>query len=446
MIKLIKFWTRFIIQLLHRHNTAIILSIIVGAISFLAINQFTLALSRFLPQTKRIGLVGRYHLATLPSRVSHLISYGLTDILPNGRATSSPIISHWTIKGAGREYLFFFKPNIRWQDRQPLTPDQVNYQISGAHFSPIENGIKISLESPSASFPTLLDRPIFRDGKIGLGPYRIKKATISGGNFSSLLLVSVQNRKDRILFRFYPNEKALITAFKLGEVDEIWQLSNIENLSSWKNIVIKTESGVQKYVALFFNIRKSPFSSKRIRQALAYTIQKPAKKDRALGPIAPSSWAYNDKVKTYHFNPKHARKLLEREQWSPEPSLVIKISTLPELIDWAEKIKDDWQKHLNLSGEIYVTNFAPDSDDFDVFLGYNIIPPDPDQYFFWHSTQQGNITGLNSPRIDQLLEKGRKSIDFEERKMIYAEFQRAISEEVPAVFLFYPPNYKVIRK
>jgi len=447
MIKPVKFWTRFIIQLLRRYGIVIILSIIAGIISFLAINRFISVFSKLIPQTKRIGLVGKYQLTTLPPQISHLISYGLTDILPSGRATSSPIISHWNIKEAGREYSFFLKPNIRWQDGKPLTPNQINYQISGANFSPIKNGVKISLESPFAPFPTLLDKPIFRNNNVGLGPYRIKKAGISGGNFSSLLLVSVKNRRDRILFRFYPNEKALITAFKLGEVDEIWEVSDIESLSSWKNVIIKTESSAnKKYVALFFNTRKDPFSSKRIRQALAYAIQKPAKKDRALGPIAPSSWAYNDKVKTYYFNPEHAKKLLEKEDWQPDKGLVIKISTLPELIDWAERIKDDWQKYLNLKVEVYVTNFIPDPSDFDVFLGYGIIPPDPDQYFFWHSTQQGNITGLNSPRIDQLLEKGRKTIDFEERKKIYAEFQRAISEEVPAVFLFYPPSYRVIRK
>lgn len=447
MIKPVKFWARFIIQLFRRYGLIIILGGIIGVIVFFTINHFFLYFSRFIPQTRRIGLVGKYHLTTLPSEVSHLISYGLTDILPNGRATSSAIVSHWVVKEAGREYLFFLKPDISWQDGTPLKPEQINYQVSGARFFPIENGIKISLESPFAPFPTLLNKPIFKDENIGLGPYRIKRAKIRGGNFSSLLLESVQNRKERILFRFYPNEKALITAFKLGEVDEIWELSDVESLASWKNITIKTESSTNKrYVALFFNTRKDPFSSKRVRQALAYAIQKPPKKDRALGPIAPSSWAYNDKVKTYYFNPEHAKKLLEKEEWQPDESLIIKISTLPELIDWAEKIKDDWQKHLNLRVEVYVTNFIPDPNDFDVFLGYGIIPPDPDQYFFWHSTQQGNITGLNSPRIDQLLEKGRKTIDFKERKEIYAEFQRAISEEVPAVFLFYPSNYRVIRK
>lgn len=447
MIKSIKFWTKFIIQLFRRYNIVIILSVVISAISFLAINRFFPTFSKFIPQTKRIGLVGKYRLTTLPPQISHLISYGLTDILPSGRATSSPIISHWTIKEGGREYLFFLKPNVYWQDRTPLKPDQINYQVSGASFSPIENGVKISLESPLASFLTLLDNPIFKDNNVGLGPYRIKRTKISGGNFSSLLLISTQNRKDRILFRFYPNERALITAFKLGEVDEIWEVSDIKELSSWKNVIIKTESSVnKKYVALFFNTRKDPFSFKRVRQALAYAIQKPAQKDRALGPIAPSSWAYNDKVKTYYFNPEHAKKLLEQEEWRPDKNLIIKISTLPELIDWAERIKNDWQKNLNFKAEVHVTNFIPDSNDFDVFLGYGIIPPDPDQYFFWHSTQQGNITGLNSPRIDQLLEKGRTTIDFEERKKIYAEFQKAISEEVPAVFLFYSPSYKVIRK
>jgi len=124
----------------------------------------------------------------------------------------------------------------------------------------------------------------------------------------------------------------------------------------------------------------------------------------------------------------------------------ITLSTLPELLDWAEKIKDDWQNNLNINVAIKVSRFVPEPNNFDAFLGYGLIPPDPDQYTFWHSTQSENLTGINNAKIDQLLEKGRKTIDGEERKEIYYDFQQTLSEEVPAIFLFYPKKYKIIRK
>jgi len=443
----LKFWIKFFIQLVGRYGLVLIGSTIAGVIIFWGIHKSVLLISALVPKTKIIGIAGKYNISTLPPKISHLISYGLTDILPNGKATSSPIISHWTIKDEGHQYLFFLKPNVPWQDGKPLTPDQINYQIEGAKFSPSENTVTVSLDLIFSPLPTFLNKPIFKKNNIGLGPYRIEKARVSGGNFLSLSLVSMTNRKEKILFKFYPNEKALKTAFKLNEVDEIWEISDITDFSSWKNLTIKSESAMnKKYVAIFFNTRKNPFSSKRIRQALAYSIKKPAKKDRALGPISPASWAYNGRVKNYNFNPQHAKKLLEKEELQWEENFVIKIYALPEFLGLAEKIKSDWQNYLGVKSEIHISSFVPGVEEFDVFVGYGVTPADPDQYFFWHSTQQGNITGINSPKIDQLLEKGRKTIDFEERKRIYFDFQRALSEEVPAVFLLYPPSYRVSRQ
>ena len=73
------------------------------------------------------------------------------------------------------------------------------------------------------------------------------------------------------------------------------------------------------------------------------------------------------------------------------------------------------------------------------------IPADPDQYTLWHSTQSTNITGYNSPKIDKLLEDGRKISDKEERKAIYLDFQRFLVEDTPAAFLFHPTVYTIIR-
>lgn len=447
MIKKVRFYFKFLVQALKRYWLLLAISLLTGGSVFLGLSQLVPFLIKSLPKTTRIGIVGKYSLSTLPRRISHLISYGLTDILPNGQATSSPISSNWTIKAEGKEYLFFLKPDIYWQDGSLLQPGDIDSKVSGTEISISEKGVHFLLESPFAPLPSLLNVPLFKKDTVGLGDYQVNKAQVIGGRFSSLLLVPVDKEKrEKLLFRFYPNEKDLITAFKLGEVDQVWGVSNIDQLSSEKSLTIKTESGAQKkYVALFFNTRKDPFSSKRVRQGLAYSTRKPEKKDRAISPISPSSWAYNEKVKSYQLDVDHAKKILELEDWPPQEDFLIKLYTLPELLDWAEKIKEDWENNLDIKTEIHVSSFAPTKEEFDVFLGFGIIPADPDQYPLWHSTQPGNFTGINSPRIDQLLEKGRTTIDIEERKEAYVEFQRALSEEVPAIFLFYPPSYTVTR-
>ncbi len=92
---------------------------------------------------------------------------------------------------------------------------------------------------------------------------------------------------------------------------------------------------------------------------------------------------------------------------------------------------------------------TPDNqNDFDMFLAFWKIPTDPDQYFFWHSTQagRGNIVNIKNVRIDKLLEDGRKYIEPANRKKEYLDFQKILVDELPAAFLYYPYSYTVTRK
>ncbi|HLD24400.1 MAG TPA: hypothetical protein VJB96_00640, partial [Patescibacteria group bacterium] len=74
------------------------------------------------------------------------------------------------------------------------------------------------------------------------------------------------------------------------------------------------------------------------------------------------------------------------------------------------------------------------------------VPSDPDQYPFWHSTQsQTNVTGYSNVKIDKLLEDGRSELDQEKRKLIYADFQRRLVEDAPAIFLYYAKLYSIKR-
>lgn len=445
-MKRIKFAFQFVSKLIKRYWYTTLISLIVSVGVFFLVNNLSSVIANYVPETRYVGLVGKYRLNNLPPKISKLISYGLTEILPNSRATSSPIISNWTINAEGKEYTFFLKEDITWQDGEPLKSNQVEYEIEGAEFSHQPGKVIINLDSAFAPLPTLLTQPIFKNKKIGLGEYQIKKIQIQGGAISSLLLVNKNQKNQRLAVNFYPSQEDLITAFQLGKIDEAWGLSELENIDNWKNIDIKAEKNINtNYIALFLNTRKPPLDNKRVRQALAYCLKKPPEKDRAINPIFPTSWAYNEDVKKYKYDPEHGRNLFE-EGWDPSEKISLKIVTLPELLEWAEKAKQNWQKNLNLEVKIQVSSYVPDYNNFDVFLGYGIIPPDPDQYTFWHSTQPENLTGVNNPKIDQLLEKGRKTIDLQERKEIYYDFQRALSEESPVIFLFYPKNYTIERK
>ncbi len=445
-MKQIKFWFQFITKLFKRYWYIILISLVSSGAFFFLFAYFSSFISKQISNTNRIGLVGRYRVNNLPEKVSKLFSYGLTETLPNGRATSSPIVSNWTISGDGKEYNFFLKEGVKWQDGETLKSNQINYLIEGTKFISNPGEVVIKLDSAYAPLPTLLTQPLIKKRKIGLGEYKIKQIKTQGGVISTMTLVSSQPETKKLHFSFYSSQEDLITAFQLGKIDEAWGVTELDPIKSWENLEIKTEQyEINNYSALFLNTRKPPLDNKRVRQALAYCLQKPSKKDRAIGPIAPTSWAYNPSIKRYDYDPKHGQELFE-EGWDPTEKISLTITTLPELLDTAEKVRNDWQSNLNISITIKVSRFVPDTENFDIFLGYGIIPTDPDQYTFWHSTQAENLTGINNPKIDQLLEKGRKTLDIEERKEIYSDFQQTLSEEVPAIFLSYPKHYTIVRK
>ncbi|MEK7127663.1 MAG: hypothetical protein AAB838_02995, partial [Patescibacteria group bacterium] len=84
-------------------------------------------------------------------------------------------------------------------------------------------------------------------------------------------------------------------------------------------------------------------------------------------------------------------------------------------------------------------------ENFEVYLTYVEIPADPDQYQLWHSTSLLNISQYKSPKSDKLLEEGRQNTDVKIRKQIYFDWQKAITEDAPAAFLFFPKIYTVSR-
>ena len=153
------------------------------------------------------------------------------------------------------------------------------------------------------------------------------------------------------------------------------------------------------------------------------------------------SWAYYSNIKEYNLNKTRAKELLKNEKID---HLNLSVNDR-QLLPLAEEIKTSWQNILEIPVSITIEN-QPNFDDYDTILTYGAITKDPDQYLFWHSTQTNtNITKLNNPRIDKLLEEGRQTNDQIERKKIYQDFQTYLLEEVPAIFLYYPTTYTVTR-
>lgn len=386
---------------------------------------------------KDIGLIGKYTVESLPTSVLLTISSGLTSIDDDG-SVHPELASSWEISPDYREYIFTLETNLVWDDNKPFLAKDVNYNFSDVATTPLgTNTIKFTLKEPFAPFLSVVSKPIFKKNLIGVGKEKIASLKLNGQ------VIEKMNFKNGSSLRFYPNEKSAKLAFQLGEIQEIQGIANPQQLENWKNVKITPEINYHQFVGIFFDTANPALNSKSLRQALAYAV-----KDRwepaALSPISIKSWTYNKDVKPYNYDLANAKTLFKKAVGEDNHSMSsITLSTIPSLLSTAENIKADWEQ-LGLETKIKVINNFEEG--FEALLVTQDIPSDPDQYTLWHSTQPNNISKYNNPKVDKLLEEGRKTHKQEERKEIYLDFQKTIVEDLPAIFLYYPTSYNISRK
>ena len=419
-----------------------------------------------------VGLVGKYTLNSLPISIQNQLSAGLTKI-EDDNTVSPHLAERWAIEDGGKTYRFVVKKNIRWQDGKKLEPTDINYQFPDVETITTPNDIIFKLPDEFVPFPTTVSKPVFKTVQkkhllffkrpmlVGIGSYVLEDYQQTGQKLTEVVL---GGPTEKIIYRFYFTENEAILAFKRGEVDELPDLSSSYDVAEWPNVEVSSNVNENRYLAVFFN-NSHPLFTKNVRQALSYATTKPQGKIRALGPINPNSWAYLEGGKSYVKDSARAiERLLDEIPFEP---LSIELTTTYNFADDAEEIKKEWEEfgqqayeacltekavtdkdqcvNTQIEINIRITNF-PDTNNFEILLLGQEIPPDPDQYHLWHSEQSTNFTGYKNTRIDALLEKGRKTAEKNDRKAIYQEFQQFLLEDAPAIFLKHLESYEIMRK
>lgn len=385
--------------------------------------------------TERIGVIGNYTFESLPEQILSLSSSGLTKIDENGLPIPS-LADKWTVSEDGKSYSFYLAENIFWQDGTEVAANEIKFDLPNVETEIISNKvIKFNLQEPYSPFPTLLTKPIFKKNSIGTGRYQVKKIEKSGPYIRRLFLAGPDIN---IVYSFYPIEDAAFWAFKIGEIDQMPAVFNNPFEPEWFPFV-STETSVKKnqYIGIFLNMRDKYLADKNLRQALAYATLKPNDETRAIGPINPDSWAFNPDVKLYEADVKQAKNLFSKFiNEIEEEKITLRIDTTNNFQFIAEQIKNNWEEALGINVEIKFMDRIPS--DFQVLLIISEIPADPDQYTFWHSTQESNLTGYKSPKVDKILEDARQLTDTRNRKEKYYDFQKFILEDSPVIFLYHP--------
>ena len=330
----------------------------------------------------------------------------------------------------------------------------------------------------------------YNQAPIGSGPYRFKELKKNGsGKIEKINLIwnenyfgasnhRVNSQKkpfiQKINFIFYDNEAAAIEAYDKGSIDGLSRIS-VSSLAEFqkKNIdIYKIKQ--PRYYAVFFNQTKSKaLSDKIVRQALNYATDKQKMvADILLGeanavnsPLLEGSLGYTAEITTYDYSSDKAKDLLEQNSWKDADndnirekkigSEIVKLEftivtvNQPQLVATIQQIKQDWES-IGAKIDIQIVDPTAIQQDFikpreyQALLFGEIYGADPDPFSFWHSSLKKdpglNLALYNNKKTDKLLEEARQSLDQNIRAEKYKEFQKIVSDEAPAVFL-YSPNF-----
>lgn len=448
--KVFRYYYWLILEFFKKYNRTIIISFFVSFILIIATLSLSPYVKIFLTRERIIGLVGNFDFNNLPEELVNKISNGLVTVTDKGEII--PVIANsWEIKENGKVYRFHLKDNLLWSDNKKLVAEDIKYQFTDIQVKIIDDRtIDFILKKPLGIFPTYLNKPILKYPLIGVaGYYKVGKIKSVSGFLKEVYLIPNVKNIIPIRYKFYQNDSQLVNAYKKGEINEmtVSKKAIADNFIYWKNSTVSKSVDYTRLLTIFYNFKNPLFTNKNIRDALSMLVD--IKKfsefgEVAKGSIPPISWAYNQNIKNYTYDLETAAKIVQKENITTK-SASLNFVTFFDYYDVADNYVNEMKK-IGFPVDISIASLDK-PDNFDLLLAFLKVPIDPDQYYFWHSTQKlGNIGGYNNAKVDLLLEKGRSTINIEEREKYYLDFQKTISEDPPALFLYYPYIYTIKRR
>jgi peptide/nickel transport system substrate-binding protein len=424
------------------------------------------------------------------------------------------LAERWDVSPDGRTITFHLRKGVLWHDGAPFTADDCLFTYQrlmdpkvatpyGSSYMDVAKAEAVdkhtfrvtykepfspALESWSMGVipkHLLEGKDINTDGfnrkPVGTGPYRLKE-WIAG---QKLVLEANERYFEgrpnigQYLYRIIPDSSTMFQELLSGGVD-MMGLNPLQYLRKSETRRIRENYRKFRYPAnaftyMGYNLKSPLFADKKVRQALAYAIDRQSIIDGVLmgigqpctGPFSYVSWAYNRSVKPYPYDPGRAKRMLEEAGWKdvngdgilkkdgrPFHFTILTNQGNGERIHASEIIQQNFKK-VGIDAKIRVMEWQAfleqiDKHSFDaIILGWS-MNRDPDLYDIWHSSKTGkgeyNFIGYNNPEVDRLLVQGRRVFSVEERKKIYYRIHEILADEQPYAFLYVPDATPIVHK
>ena len=420
----------------------------------------------------------------------------------NGKLEVEPALAKsWTISDDGTEYMFKLRTDVKFHDGTPFNAEAVKFTFDrmldenhpqhdtgpfplSFFFSAVERveavddaTVKFTLNAPYAPFLSNLAYPtglivspaaVKKHGKeygrhpVGTGAFKFKswKANESVIVERNDGYWDGRAKSKAVVFRPITDANTRVAEMLSGGIDLMVEVPPTALGQFANDDFTIVEQGGPHVWFLILNAKEGPFADKRVRQAANYAINKRAivedvlegTAEIAAGPTPPAfSWAYNDSLTPYPYDPDKARSLIkaagaegaelkfyvtEGGSGMLDPvAMGTAIQADLKAVGFDVKIQTyEWNTFLGevnpgLAGKADMAEMAWMTND-----------PDTLPYLALRTAAWPDEGGFNSgyysnPEVDDLLDKARSSTDQGERAKLYRRMQEIVHDDAPWVFV-----------
>ena len=277
---------------------------------------------------------------------------------------------------------------------------------------------------------------------------------------------------DRYVYRIIPEQTTLLTELLTENIDVYIRVAPDQAQSVLDNPNTRILSYTfRDYVSVNWNSRRPQLSDARVRRAITMGTNREEIVEALLqgyGQVANSSvppfhWAHDPEAALdLAYDPVAAGALLDEAGWVDRDGDGVRESADGTRLAFSIKYNDGNQRRQDIA-EIMQSQLAeigiearpqvvewvtllsqindPERRDFDgVVIGWvtEFRLDDTDLFHSDRIDQPYAWSGTQNPEIDRLLEEIGRTMDRDEAKELWAEYQKVLGEEQPYTFFFYP--------
>ena len=414
----------------------------------------------------------------------------------NQKLTLEPMLAtKWTPSKSGAVWTFTLRPNVKFHDGSPMTADDVVYTFQSlsdpkkgsnalSTFAGVlkpDGVVKVDastvafhLEAPNGNFPYLVssdnynaivvpkgtDHAKWQKTFIGTGPFKLQNYTTNtGANFTANpdYWGGAPNLASTA-FTFYSSQQPQILALQGGQVDVIVQFvvqgaQALLNSSSYTIIKLKSAN----HRELSMRNDQAPFTDKRVRQAIALTLDRPGMVQALLAgagvlgndsPFSPKFPSTDTTVPQRAKDLTKAKQLLSAAGHPNGFSTQLATEQYEEIPQLAQVIAEAASKigvKINLKVETQANYYGKATYGNSDWLDATMSLVDygdrgvPNVFLDAPLTSKGtwNAAHFKNPTYDKLVAQYTAAIDLQTQKQVAGQIQRLLLDETPLIIPYF---------